>query len=1062
MHHFRARETLLSVSLGFLLALMAACTGVSGGGGGSNGGGGGTTVPAAPTGLQATGDNAQVALTWSASTGATSYHVKRATTNGGPYTQIASPATASYTDTSVTNGTTYYYVVSALNTAGESANSSQASATPTAPIQAPAAPTGLQATGGNAQVALTWSASTGATNYHVKRAMTNGGPYTQIAAPTTTSYTDTSVTNGTTYYYVVSALNTAGESANSSQASATPTAPTQAPAAPTGLQATGGNAQVALTWSASTGATSYHVKRATTNGGPYTQIASPTGASYTDTSVTNGTTYYYVVSALNTAGESVNSSQASATPTGGSGTAVTVNVDPLSNRHAINPNVYGGAYPKDKPTIADTGMTVVRWGGDATSRYNWQTFTYNAANDYYYSDYLNGEIGDADSRQFVSDVISTGSQPLMTMVMLPWVSKGSAGNNTDNGQLYSFSVAKYGAQCAVNPNTGNGDAGDGLKTDCSTPITGNDPNDANVPIKDSPSGGDPAGTVYRNGWAAALATSFGSSPHFYDMDNEIDIWASTHRDVHPNATTYEELRDTYLAEARALKTWDPAAIRFGPVSCCWYFYWNSWAGTSDKQNHGGVEFLPWWLNEVLWSDEVAATRSIEVFDLHAYPGVPSTSGLTTAQEQAATLRVYRDWWDPTYVSEGDDINQNFASDMQPLKTIAFRIPRMRALLNAVYPGTLFSFTEWSAALAGESDFSTALADAEAYGILGREHADLASRWTAPDPANPNYQALKLYRNYDGGHHTFGSTSISATHNAGPNLFGVYAALNATGNAMTMIVVNKDPANAAQVTFQLNSFTPGAFTPYTLSQTSPTAIVAGSSHGWNATQTFAPYTATLLVISGALAKTPAAEWELNPDSIQVAAGGTVTLAPMITSGSGSVTLSSAQVDTNYTANGTQSGAGGSAITITSPSITITQPGAISITAASTPGFYHFTVTGQDGSGANETQGGWIVVGNPAATLAKTGDNQSGMHGSNLNLSVTLNPGSSGGTNTGASVLFTTDSGNFAGATQQIVTTNSSGVAAVTLTLPATAGSVTVTAEGPFGLGHPVATFTETAQ
>ncbi|MBO9599303.1 MAG: fibronectin type III domain-containing protein, partial [Cohnella sp.] len=169
---------------------------------------------------------------------------------------------------------------------------------------------------------LSWTASTGATSYTVKRAATAGGPYTNVAtAVTTTSYTDTGVTNGTTYYYVVSASNSAGSSANSAQVSATPTATTQVPAAPTGLTATAGNAQAALSWTASTGATSYTVKRATTTGGPYTNVATGvTTTSYTDTGLTNGTTYYYVVSATNSAGSSSNSAQVSATPTDNTGT----------------------------------------------------------------------------------------------------------------------------------------------------------------------------------------------------------------------------------------------------------------------------------------------------------------------------------------------------------------------------------------------------------------------------------------------------------------------------------------------------------------------------------------------------------------------------------------------------------------------------------------------------------------------------------------------------------------------------------------------------------------------
>jgi fibronectin type 3 domain-containing protein len=277
--------------------------------------------PAVPADLAATPGNAVVTLAWTASTGATAYNVKRATTSGGPYTLLAQLAAATsngYTDSSVTNGTAYYYVASALNAAGESANSAQASATPSAPgvPLPPAAPTNLTATPGNAVVTLTWTASTGATGYNVKRATTSGGPYTQIAAPTSPTYTDSSVTNGTTYFYVASALNAAGESANSAQASATPQAPIVPlpPAAPTHLTATAGNAAVTLTWTASIGATSYNVKRSLISGGPYTQIAASISTSYTDTALTNGTTYYYVVSAINLAGESANSAQVVAVP----------------------------------------------------------------------------------------------------------------------------------------------------------------------------------------------------------------------------------------------------------------------------------------------------------------------------------------------------------------------------------------------------------------------------------------------------------------------------------------------------------------------------------------------------------------------------------------------------------------------------------------------------------------------------------------------------------------------------------------------------------------------------
>jgi hypothetical protein len=175
--------------------------------------------PPVPTALTATPGNAQVALAWGASSGATSYNVKRSTVNGSGYATVASPTVTNYTNTGLTNGTTYYYVVSAVSAGGESANSAQASATPIAP---PAAPTGLVATAGNSQVALSWAASSGATGYNVKRSTVNGSGYATVASPATTSYTNTGLTNGTTYYYVVTAINAGGESGNSSQASATP------------------------------------------------------------------------------------------------------------------------------------------------------------------------------------------------------------------------------------------------------------------------------------------------------------------------------------------------------------------------------------------------------------------------------------------------------------------------------------------------------------------------------------------------------------------------------------------------------------------------------------------------------------------------------------------------------------------------------------------------------------------------------------------------------------------------------------------------------------------------
>ena len=718
---------------------------------------------------------------------------------------------------------------------------------------------------------------------------------------------------------------------------------------------------------------------------------------------------------------------------------INVTVDALSNRHTISSYVYGGAYPQDAATITDSGLSVVRWGGNATSRYNWKLFTYNAANDYYFEDFNYTEIGDGDSTKFITDVKNAGSHPLMTMVMLPWVAQSA--ENGSNGH-WSFSVAKYGAQCSVDPF--NGDAGNGLKADCSTTLTAN-PNDANYPLLDQPGTNDPPNSLYRSQWAPALAATFGDSPHFYNMDNEIDIWGSTHRDAHPQPTAYDEMRDTFVTEARNLKGWDPKAIRLGPVSCCWWFYWNG-ANGNDKGAHAGVDLVPWWLNEVYWEDKRDGVRSVDVLDVHAYPDGPDTSTWTQAEKQALTARIYRDYWDPTYVSESGSINQNWATFIQPNKTIPFRIPRLRATANMIYPNTPISFTEWSANFAGESDFSTALGDADAYGILGRERVYLASRWVAPVPGNPNYLALKLFTNYDGHHHGFATTSVSDTNNGDPDLFSCYAALNSSGNSLTLLVLNKDHSNSDRVQFTFNGFTPQQVTSYTLTSTNPTQIVASGITSWSPSLSFAPYSATLLVVTGT-AQLPGAEWELNPDTTMVAAGGKVTLLPKVISGTATVTL------------GSPTSESGISVVVSQPTFSKGHNGKITVTAGSNPGFYHYSTPSTDTNGVRQQQDGYILVGNPPASFTMIGNKQKGAAGSRLTLSVTVKAGNSGGSASGATVFFTASAGTLS---SRIVDTDVTGKASVVLTLPAKAETVHVTAEGQYALGHPSVTFTETAQ
>jgi hypothetical protein len=392
--------------------------------------------------------------------------------------------------------------------------------------------------------------------------------------------------------------------------------------------------------------------------------------------------------------------------------------------------------------------------------------------------------------------------------------------------------------------------------------------------------------------------------------------------------------------------------------------------------------------------------------------------------------------------------------MQPNRTYAFRIPRMKALINSIYPGTPLSFSEWNAALAGESDFSTALVDVDAWGIFGRENIYATARWIASATTSPAYNSLLLYQNYDGAGHSFGTTSIQATNSGSPNLFSSYASLNAAGTQLTLMLVNKDPSNINIVALQAEEFSPTSVTTYILSQSNPTMIIASPAASPSASVTLPPYSAMLLVANGSLTKAPAAEWDLNPSDTMVPANSSVLLSPKIISGTGTITLSNPLVLQSNPSNNS-----GITITIPAAQVTANHNGSVMVTAGNTPGFYQIQITGTDSSGVAVTQDGWILVQNPSSTLTKSGDNQTGAPGSTLTLAATLNPGNSGGTITGANIFFSTTAGTLSA---REVAVNSSGQASVTLTLPATSGTVTVTAEGQFGLGHPVVTFTETVQ
>ena len=224
----------------------------------------------------------------------------------------------SYVQEALINGTTYYYIVTAVNAVGQSAASPQVSAAPAAPVAVPAAPAGVTATPGDTQITIGWNAVPGATSYNIYWSTAPGvttANGTKIAGAAN-PYVQAALVNGTTYYYIVTAVNAVGESAASPQVSAAPAAPVAVPAAPAGVTATPGGTQITIGWNAVPGATSYNIYWSTAPGVTTANGTKIAGAAnpYVQAALVNGTTYYYIVTAVNAVGESAASPQVSAAP----------------------------------------------------------------------------------------------------------------------------------------------------------------------------------------------------------------------------------------------------------------------------------------------------------------------------------------------------------------------------------------------------------------------------------------------------------------------------------------------------------------------------------------------------------------------------------------------------------------------------------------------------------------------------------------------------------------------------------------------------------------------------
>jgi hypothetical protein len=474
------------------------------------------------------------------------------------------------------------------------------------------------------------------------------------------------------------------------------------------------------------------------------------------------------------------------TPTLPPGVGPALSVDAATDRHPISPYVYGMNFASEDVAEA-VQLPVRRWGGNSTTRYNWQIDVYNTGSDWYFEN-IPDDPGADDA--FVEQNQDTGTETILTMPLLGWTPKRRVENHPyDCG----FKVSAYGAQDSVDP--WDTDCGNGRQS--GVPITGNNPLDTSKVITES----------FVTAWVTDLVATHGTAANggvmFYNLDNEPMLWDSTHRDVHPAGTTYDEVRDRTYQYAAAIKAADPTAQTLGPVTWGWCAYLYSGAdGCSpgaDRAAHGDVDFTPWYLAQMQAYESTYGVRILDYLDLHYYPQADDValSSAGDAQTQALRLRSTRSLWDPTYMDE------SWISDTTD-EPIQF-IPRMKQWVADNYPGTKLAITEynWGAL----DHINGALTQADVLGIFGREGLDLATLWGPPELGDPGTFAFRMYRNYDGSGGAFGETSVHAS-SADQGQLAIYAAQRSGDGALTLMIVNKT-GQPLTSDVSLANFQPGA-------------------------------------------------------------------------------------------------------------------------------------------------------------------------------------------------------------------------------------------------------------
>jgi hypothetical protein len=480
--------------------------------------------------------------------------------------------------------------------------------------------------------------------------------------------------------------------------------------------------------------------------------------------------------------------------------------------HAISPLIYGW---NGADAIAGDGQTVVRAGGNRWTAYNWENNASNAGADYMFQNdaYLDASSAPGDAVKSTLDPAKMhGAAALLTIPIVDYVSADTSPGGDVRGSGADYLTTRFkqnrpakGSAFSLAPDTGDA-------------------------------------FVYQDEFVNWVKTNYGSQQVIFSLDNEPDLWSSTHAEVHPDPVTYAELvmRDTtYAAAVKAV--W-PGAEVAGFVSYGWVGY-ESLQNAPDAKANG--EFLTYYLDRMKAADQTAGKRLVDYLDLHWYPETyvsdgymnQSSTRIVDQQDpspaiQAARLQAPRSLWDPNY----DENNWIAQSIPGPIMLIR----RLKDKIAAHDPGVKLSFSEYT--FGGGHDISGGVAEADVLGIFGREGVGMATAWNWPDSNSGNvYEiaGLRMFRNYDGKGATFGDTSIHAvtTDDAASS---VYASVDsANPDHLVIVAINKKttPATAAIEIAHPTQFHTAAVTTLTSAGPTPTAaapLTAAATNAFNYT------------------------------------------------------------------------------------------------------------------------------------------------------------------------------------------------------------------------------------